>query len=401
MKQLRSFLLLTSLSILFFACQKELSNETGNAGPTTSQWEFSENANFKGNTDTASIEASGGFQTLIVEGLTSDGKGEFFLQVFGSSITATSFKNPNVFFEYYESGKRRYSNVPTSADKFGVVITALSASSVSGTFSGEVEDSVGGLKQVVNGKFTAALPQNTAPIQGICKLQSIGFSDTATGASAGALNYIFNSSNVITRVQAGLEYNLTYTANRITIDTAQYFTLDANGRITSFNGYIDADPTGGVPRVKISYTYDGNGYMTKASYSPEAAPAVIVQEITFTWTAGNLAKVVSSLPGRKEKVEIDYAYDVSKTPKLNVCLFPNYEITFLQSAINYGKNSANLVTSSRITEYDASGVNTGTVSSTYGNYTEDADKYIKSFIVRGNGSVLPGNIKYTLAYRCF
>src|SRR5687768_9317282 len=122
MKQLRHLVFFVSLAVLFLSCQKELSNESGNPGNSNAQWEFTEaTATFKGKIDTAYLEPSGGFQSLIFEGTSGDGKGQIFMQVFGTTVTSTTFKNPNVFFEYIENGSAVYSNVPTDIDAFTVV----------------------------------------------------------------------------------------------------------------------------------------------------------------------------------------------------------------------------------------------------------------------------------------
>ena len=286
MKHLRFLVLLSSFSILFFSCQKELSIENGNAGNSSSQWEFSESANFKGDIDTAYLEPSGGFQSLVFEGTTPDGKGEIFMQLFGTTLTATVYKNPNVFFEYSQNDTLIYSNVPSSIDKFSVIITTIDSTSVTGTFSGEVVNAAGEIKTITNGKFTAALKKSTTPpLQGICKIQNIGYFDSASGKGFASLTSLFNSSNQITKTQfrdsslnvAAREFNFIYSANKITIDTAQYFDLDANGRISVFYGYLDADPQT-MLKIKINYSFDANGYMSKAIYSLQPSAAIKVFE---------------------------------------------------------------------------------------------------------------------------
>ena len=411
MKQLRILSLLTAVALLISSCQKELSVENGKGGGADAQWEFSEASTYKGSIDTAYLEPSGTFESLAFEGSSGDGNGQIFLQIYGTTITSTSYRNPNVFFEYVEGGKTRFSNVPTNPDAFTVVITSLDANGVTGTFSGEVIDSLGQVSTITNGKFSAVLNRNPGnPVQGVCKLQNLGFFDLTTGLSFASISNTFNSANIVTNVQfydsaTGnvLEnFDLVYSTNRIDIDTAQYFELDATGRVAAFYGYVDAEVNAGYPRVIIRYTYDGNGYMTKASYSLPVAPAVTVQEINFTWTNGNLTKSVISAPGSLEKVEVDYEYDLSKAPKEFICLFPNYEVVYLQSAINYGRNSTNVLSRSRVTNYDATtGAPTATTEATYENYVIDADNYVKSFDIRGDGGLLPGDTKYVLSYNCF
>jgi hypothetical protein len=411
MKQLRILFLLSAVAIFMFSCQKELSVENGNPGAQGSQWEFTEGSTFQGSIDSAYLEPSGTFQSLAFEGVTPDGRGQIFLQIFGTNITNTTYRNPNVFFEYLENGTNRYSNVPTTADAFTVVITSLDSNSVSGTFSGEVLDSLGQSKTITNGKFTAALRRVPGtPVQGICKMENLGFFDLTTGLSFASITNTYNSANVVTKVQfidsanqnVLANFDLRYSPSRIDIDTAQYFELDATGRVSAFYGYIDAEVNAGYPRVIIRYTYDGNGYMTKAAYSLPVAPTFVVQEINFTWTNGNLTKTVISAPGSLEKIEVDYQYDLTKAPKSFISLFPNYEIVYLQSAINYGRNSTNVISQSTITNYDATtGEPTGAVTAQYTNYVIDADNYVRSFDIVGDGALIPGDTKYALSYRCY
>ena len=406
MKHLRFLVLISSFSILFFSCQKELSVENGNAGNSSSQWEFSEAANFKGDIDTAYLEPSGGFQSLVFEGTTPDGKGEIFMQLFGTTLTATVYKNPNVFFEYSQNDTLIYSNVPSSIDKFTVIITTLDSTSVTGTFSGEVVNAAGEIKTITNGKFTAALKKSTAPpLQGICKIQKIDFLDSATGTGFASLSNLFNSSNLITKTQFNSsnaliqEFNFIYTTNKIAIDTAQYFDIDANGRILSFNGHLDADPA--QFKVKVNYSFDNSGYMTKALYSLQSAPTLTIYELTFTWTNGNLTKTVITTPGNLQKIEQEYQYDLTKSPKGFMCFFPNSEVFLTQAAINYGKNSTNAITKSTYKMYDAIGNLTLQSEAIYTGYTYNAQNYVTAFNVTGDGSILNGSTKYALTYKCY
>jgi hypothetical protein len=186
--------------------------------------------------------------------------------------------------------------------------------------------------------------------------------------------------------------------NRINIDAKQYFNLDASGRITDFHGYVDATDTS-VPEVVITYTFNAEGYLTKAAYAFELAPTTNVLNIDYTWTGGNLTKAVMQQVGSTDYVEYIYQYDVTTTAKNPVCFFPNYEIYWVQSAINFGKNSANLLSGSQITINDSSGPQIEIAS--YSDYTFDANDYVTSFSIRGDGSVLLGDTKYVLSYKCF
>jgi hypothetical protein len=410
MKQLKHLCLLATLAVLTFSCQKELSNESGNPGNLNSQWEFTETAGFKGSIDTAYLEPSGGFQSLVFEGPSSDGKGAIYLQIFGSSITATTFKNPNVNFIYIENGTPLYSNVPTNADKFTVVITTIDATSVTGTFDGEVENAAGEIKSITNGKFTAVLKQVVQPpLQNLCKLRNIGFIDPTTGLGSESLTSFYNSANKVGSIryidsssgQSLLDYTFTYTATRVNIDAEQYFELDADGRVKTFSGYLDGVRDTSNIKVLIRYSYNTNGNMTRAEYSLAGAPTATLYQVDFTWTGGNLTRTVQASVASQQKVQFDYVYDATKSVSDFIAFFPNYEVFYTQTAINYGKNSVNVPTKSTLTIYDDTGVKTDEEVSTFTDYAIDSKNHVTSFKINGDGSFLPGNTRYALSYHCY
>jgi len=415
MKRLKLLSLLAILGIIFFSCQKELSNESGNPGPAGAQWEFTEGtATFKGTIDTAYLEPAGGFQSFVFEGGTADGKGQIFLQVVGTSITATNFKNPNVSFAYVENGSIVYSNIPTEADAFTVVITTLNATSVTGTFSGEVENSAGEKKTITNGKFSASFQAvTTPPLQGICKVSNIAFLDSASSKEYSSVASSFNSANKVTGIQyiatdpsngskqVLLNFNLNHTATRVNIDAEQYFELDANGRIKTFNGYFDGVKDTTTPKLIITYTFNANGNLIRAAYAEPSTPTFTQYAVNFTWTNGNLTQTATEIVGTKLSTHVDYVYDASKTAKDFICLFPNFEVFYAQSAINYGKNSVNLPIKSTITEYNTNGDVEDSSVATFTGYSLDAQNYVKTFNVVGEGAFLPGRTKYALSYKCF
>lgn len=410
MKQLRHLVLLASLAVLFFSCQKELSNENGDgANPGNFQWEFTEAAsNFKGSIDTGYLEPSGGLQSVIVEGTSTDGKGQIFMQVFGTNLTATNYKNPNVSFVYVENGSVLYSNVPTNIDEFTVVITTINATSITGTFSGKVENAAGEVKDITNGKFSATLQSaTTPPLQGICKISNIGFFDLPTGLGYGSLTSSFNGANKVSRIQAidsgslksDPDFSLTHSATRVSLDAEQYFELDGNGRIKSFTGYFDTDSAS--PKVVINYNFDQAGHLTKATYFSPTDPTIPQYEMILTWTNGNLTRAVSGMVGGKDKIQYDYEYDLTKTAKEFMCLYPSPEIFYTQSAINFGKNSTNLPVKSTYTKYNTAGTVERTTVATFSAYVLDAQSYVKSFELRGPGSLLEEDTRYVLSYKCY
>jgi hypothetical protein len=410
MTLLRKLLAFSTLLILFFSCQKELSLENGGETGGEFQWEFKEAAlEFKGPIDTAYIDASAGLEALSIEGVSSDGTGSIILQVFGNPLSATTYKTPNVVFEYASNGTVEYLNDLSATDKFSVTISSIDSVSVSGTFSGEVEDKQGNVKTISEGKFTAKFKKTTTPPPAPtnCKISNIGYFEIGGGGYA-SLTSTFNASNVVNKVQlidssnsnaVLIGFNLTYATNRVNIDNQQYFITDANGRISEFHGYFDADPTVIPLKMIIRYSFDANGYMQKAAYWSDTIPSQQIFEINYTWTSGNLTKAVISSAGVSDKIEYTYQYDANKTVKNFLAFFPALEILYNQSAINFGKNSANAVIKSTIVS--TQGGTTITENSDYIDYVIDANNYVKSFILTGNGSIYYPDTKYVLTYKCF
>lgn len=148
-------LLAVLAGMVLSSCKKEKSLENGNGGPLGPEaWEFKEGTSFKGPIDTAYYSTLGGVTSLILEGVSTDLKDDFYLEILGASITAGTYATPTVVFEYYSNGTLLYHNDPAELNKFSVIITEIDGSGVSGTFSGEVKDSSGNVKNITDGKFT-------------------------------------------------------------------------------------------------------------------------------------------------------------------------------------------------------------------------------------------------------
>ena len=505
MKRIQNYVvLLAILAGVLAACQKEVSFETGTGATGPAGWEFKEaGVQFKGPLDTAYYSSNGGITVLTLEGTSTDGKDAFYMEIFGTSITAGTYSTPVVFFEYSSNGTILYTNDPLAVNKFSVTITRIDDVSVTGTFTGEVKDSSGNIKTITDGKFTGkfidvpppppgsgqvmfwakqgcsgtslvvdvngqldtittfqtstpscgtpgtaffTLPAGTyswkaycagatdtvrstttvtagtcigeeviigtVPNPTTCKISNIASYDLATAQSLGAIASIFNAQNQVTKTQltdstsgTGVvesEFNLTYTASQINIDATQYFTLEpGGGRISQFHGYVNpADDSSGS--VIISYTYDASGYMSKATIALKDFPTIPVFEYTYQWTGGNLAKIIMKLLVTGERSEIVYQYDLTKQAKGFLFFVPNSEIIFFQNALNYGKNSANVPTKSTWTDYKADGTVEGApYVSDFKNYVYDANNYVKSFEITGDGSVYGTDIKHVLSYKCF
>ena len=494
MKSFKQLIWLTASFILFFSCKKEKSLEGGGPAGTT-QWEFKDSLLlFNGKMDTAYIQTTGSISSVVLEGTSTNGTGDFYLEVFSPNLTTGTYKNPNVQFTYLVNGAVAYESVPSNTDKFSVTITKIDANGITGTFIGEVENAVGTTKIITSGAFTGTfntgpppVPGNgqltlwskqgcrgagsinvkvqtqtgtitsfsaTAPTCGAagaanftlpvgtysweaycspdtargtvtitsgtcstvevifgpapanCIISNLAYYDLATNGKLGSLSSFFNASNQVNSVlfvdsstnKSSPTFTLSRTGTRVNIDATQYFNVDASGRITDFHGYVDATDTS-LPRVIITYTFNAGGYLTKAAYAFEIAPTTNILNINYTWTGVNLTKAVVQQAGATGRIEYEYQYDASRTAKNFLVLFPSTEIFWVQSGINFGKNSANVPVSSSIKIYDAAG-NVVAENATYTNYVIDANNYVKEFAIAGDGSVLPGDTKYRLSYKC-
>lgn len=156
-KTLLGFLAAT---LLIISCKKELSNEEGNLNTEVeSKWEFKEGGQqFDGTTDTAFIQNIGSIQTLTITGVQAEGlTGEMMIQIAGEEINTGVYGTQFVLFQFLQNGSLTYTSSPVEGSDFIVSITAIDSSSVTGEFSGTVEDALGNSYTITDGKFKAAL----------------------------------------------------------------------------------------------------------------------------------------------------------------------------------------------------------------------------------------------------
>jgi hypothetical protein len=164
MKLVRILLVITACTIAIFSCRKEKSLEGGKLiQELHSQWQFRESSlQFNGPMDSAFIQA-GATSVLTMVGSDSSGKGQIVLQLTGNAIAKGLYNNSQVLFEYSENNVVLYQNVSNNPGAFNITITALDSVSVSGTFSGTVQDGLGNSKTIAEGKFTAFLTGDYNP----------------------------------------------------------------------------------------------------------------------------------------------------------------------------------------------------------------------------------------------
>jgi hypothetical protein len=241
----------------------------------------------------------------------------------------------------------------------------------------------------------------------LCRLSNIAFYDPVNNTAEGSITSFFNASNKVIKIQVfdsvqsslDAEFNLSYATNRINVDAQQYFNLGPGERIQEFHGFVEPmDNTS--PEGIFSYQYDASGYMTKCLVALKAFPTIPVLDLTYTWTGGNLTRIEIKQAGTNEKTVIEYQYDLTKQARSFLCFFPNSELILFQTAINYGKNSTNLVVKSTIKDYDASGAVINTEVADFGSHVYDANGYIRSFVITGGESVYDTDVKYVLSYKC-
>lgn len=166
MKRIQNYVLLLAVlaGVIISSCQKEKSLETGGVPLGAAAWEFKEgSAEFKGSMDTAFYSTIGGVSALVLEGTSTNFQDDFYLEVYGTSITAGTYATPAVYFEYISGGTAIYSNDPLALNKFSVTISKIDSAGVTGSFSGEVVDVAGNIKTISNGKFTGKFATQAPP----------------------------------------------------------------------------------------------------------------------------------------------------------------------------------------------------------------------------------------------
>src|SRR5688500_2463881 len=104
MKTIGAFL---AFCVLLLACTKEKSLELGGLKPIEDPgWEFKDSGIlFEGSVDTAVITTQGPLEGIAMQGISSDGNGQIYLQIVGDApLQPGTFDSEHVVFEYYVGG---------------------------------------------------------------------------------------------------------------------------------------------------------------------------------------------------------------------------------------------------------------------------------------------------------
>jgi hypothetical protein len=414
---------ITLLTLVFFGCKKEYSYEIPGGGPAgTYQWSFTEGANaYKGPVDTAFIDTLGTQKQLTISGHSSDNKEVISLQVFADTIQVGTYKTNRCSFDYLRSGVEVYRSDLTAIDQFTINITAIDSISITGTFSGIALDTAKKQKAITDGKFKARL-KSVVPGTNNCKISKLVYTDSTYNVNYFSQFSLFSgntTSSVNLSDSTGAPYTLpfpvTYSTGKVAVpingnpNKMQYFSVDANGRATSFTGYQDPLSDTSAPMVAV-YTYDAGGHMIKRTETYKPTPTTsYVLDISYTWSGNLLTQAVLKY-GTAKVLQADYEYDANTTVKNFLVLHPYAaELFYFQSAVSVGVVPDKAI--SKVTErlYDTSGAVNGTSISYIEKYTRDANNYVKNFWVRGDdftamalvsGVTLFASTKYTLSYHC-
>jgi hypothetical protein len=164
---LRSLLGLLAVTLALLSCRKEHSVEDGKIpGEIDATWEFRVGEQlYSGEMDSAYVQSAAGFSALSMIGSgTQNQSGEIILQIIGDNITTGTYSSPDIFFQYSENGTILFQTIPGQTSDFSITITEIDSSSVSGTFSGSVQDSQGNSHTITDGKFTVSRTSHHNPL---------------------------------------------------------------------------------------------------------------------------------------------------------------------------------------------------------------------------------------------
>lgn len=199
-----------------------------------------------------------------------------------------------------------------------------------------------------------------------CRVSNITALNYQTGEGEYALNTAYNSSGRASKVElfdsvlstADYSIDLEYRSNdTIRTSTGDVLVLDSDKRLKKLITPLDPSDPGGE-KIIYDYNYNGSGYLTEKVLSTSSIPLPLLQTV-YTWTGGNLTRIssTSNLTGTNQKIlEVDMQYDLSKSPKNFIPIYPDAFESFLYvTSVDMGKPSANLLSRISIVFYDDQG----------------------------------------------
>jgi hypothetical protein len=247
-----------------------------------------------------------------------------------------------------------------------------------------------------------------------CFIASEAETDPGSGAKGSTISSTF-SGNLVSKVELidssnappiiGNVFSITRPTNKVQVDAAQFFDVDASGRAIRYTGLLfPDDPLS--DDVVINYTYNAAGYLIKSTYAAAAAPAVVVLQIDYTYNASNnvTSAILKNALTNAKQFEMTYTYNTSQSPKNFRPMLMEDQFTLFHSAVNIGKLSPNAVSQIVTKQYDATGVNVVSTATTNFAYVLNAGNYVTSVNVTGDDQDLIrmyAGVRYLYSYRCF
>lgn len=245
-----------------------------------------------------------------------------------------------------------------------------------------------------------------------CRISKIAYNDSASGSPIGSISAGINGTDVVTDVTKFDSITLTINFNSVLqyfndtvyIDPSQYYVFDnATKRINSLHGLID--PTvPGSPEFDITFVYDAAGYLINKSYSYSTLPGIPYQQVTYTYTGGNLTHMQTDdlFTGDKIK-DADLSYYPNIAPKNYMNIFPD-ENTYAEfnQFFNFGQKPANAVKNLKLRFYNPGNVLVDSTVSSFNSYVMSRDNYVLSVYMLGNdqSSIPAAQGKLSFTYKC-
>jgi hypothetical protein len=245
-----------------------------------------------------------------------------------------------------------------------------------------------------------------------CRISKIAFTDSASGSGIGSISAIINASDNATDITLFDSLTLTidfnsapqYFSDTIAIDPDQYFVIDnATKRIKLLHGLID--PTvPGSPEFDVNYFYDASGYLITKFYSFSLLPGFPYQQVTYTYTGGNLTHMVTDDLFTSDMIkDADLTFYSNISPKNYLYLFPD-EDTYAEynQFYNFGKKSTNAVKSLKLRYYNPGNVLVDSAVSSFNTYIMSRDNYVVSVYMLGDDQacIPAAEGKLNFSYKC-